>query len=88
MTDDTIDVERLIDEIDDEVRRRRADGGLDPEFERDLDAAVRDRCAARRRRLRRDCSTQPSARRTSTRRRRPRRNDPAARSSSGRSVAR
>ena len=37
MTDETIDVERLIDEIDDEVARRRAEGGLDPEWERDLD---------------------------------------------------
>ncbi len=37
MTDDTIDVERIIDEIDDEVRRRRIEGGLDPEWERELD---------------------------------------------------
>jgi hypothetical protein len=38
MADDTIDVERLLGEIDDEVRRRRADGELDPQFERELDA--------------------------------------------------
>jgi hypothetical protein len=37
MADDTVDVERLMDEIDDEVRRRRDDGDLDPAFERDLD---------------------------------------------------
>jgi hypothetical protein len=37
MADDTIDLELIIDEIDDEVRRRRAEGGLDPEWERELD---------------------------------------------------
>lgn len=37
MTDEIIDVERIIDEIDDEVRRRRIEGGLDPEWERELD---------------------------------------------------
>lgn len=38
MTGDAIDLDRLIDEIDDEVRRRRAEGELDPEWERGLDA--------------------------------------------------
>jgi hypothetical protein len=37
MSDDAIDVGRLIDEIDDEVRRRRDDGSLDPAFEQELD---------------------------------------------------
>jgi hypothetical protein len=37
MGDDTVDVERLMGEIDDEVRRRRDDGDLDPAFEHELD---------------------------------------------------
>jgi SAM-dependent methyltransferase len=37
MADDTVDVERLMDEIDDEVQRRRDDGELDPAFEHELD---------------------------------------------------
>jgi hypothetical protein len=37
MTDDPVDVDGLIGEIDDEVRRRRADGTIDPAWERELD---------------------------------------------------
>ena len=37
MVDDEIDLDRIIGEIDEEVRRRRAEGGLDPEWERELD---------------------------------------------------
>lgn len=37
MADDPIDLERLIDEIDDEVLRRRTEGELDPDWERQLD---------------------------------------------------
>jgi hypothetical protein len=37
MTGDPIDVDALMREIDDDVRRRRADGELDPGWERELD---------------------------------------------------
>src|SRR3954470_23098760 len=37
MADDPIDLERIMDEIDDEVLRRRDAGELDPEWERELD---------------------------------------------------